>query len=164
MAETKKPGNEAQGAFLVIRVRGHAQTRAPVEETMSQLHLSRLHHAIILPNTIYYKGMLQKIKDFVTWGTADEATVKALLENAPLAQGGKKLADANLAKTEYKTVAGLAKALIEGKTTLSQVKGIKNVARLKSPKKGSGDIKQAYPKGALGNRAGKISEYAKQMM
>ncbi len=165
MAEKQSKQEEGAKALIAIRVRGHAQTRASVEQTLWELALSRKNHCVIVPATESYKGMLQQAKDFITFGDADEQTILKILETAPLAPGGKKLTGEFLAKnTPYKSAQELAHALAEGKTTLSKVPKIKRVARLKPPKGGFGTIKQAYPKGSLGKRGKEIGKLVESML
>ncbi len=72
MAEKQSTQEEQAKAFIAIRVRGHAQTRSHVEQTLWELALSRKNHCIIVPATVSYMGMIQKVKDFITYGDADE--------------------------------------------------------------------------------------------
>ncbi|MFA6048956.1 MAG: uL30 family ribosomal protein [Candidatus Micrarchaeia archaeon] len=146
MAAKKEAKNAtpATGAIIAVRVRGHAQTRAEVEETLAQLGLSRKNHCVIVPNTPQNAGMVAKAKDFIAYGPADEQTVKSLVAKTPaLAQ---KVAD-----------------LVSGKTSVSK-EGAKRVFRLKPPRKGFGQIKQAYPIGGIGNWGKDISKLVQLML
>ncbi|MEE3030769.1 MAG: uL30 family ribosomal protein, partial [Candidatus Thermoplasmatota archaeon] len=55
-------------AWLVIRVRSDRGVERSIRETMSYLNLTKVNHAVIVPESDTYAGMLQKAKDFVTWG------------------------------------------------------------------------------------------------
>lgn len=79
--ETKKPVQPASGEKIaVIRVRGMTNIDVTVLDTLKNLRLLKPHVCVIvskLPGTI---GMLQKAKDYITWGEIDDATLKALTE------------------------------------------------------------------------------------
>lgn len=158
MANKKQaPANPAK-AFIIVRIRGEAQTRANVRSTLLQLHISRKNHVVIVPATVQYTGMVKLVKDFIAYGEADEKTVKSMLDYA-------KISDEILSKTsDYKNTQQLAKDLVEGKTILAKNPALPSCIRLKPPKKGFGQIKQQYPKGALGYRGSKISQLVQTMM
>ncbi len=64
---------------VVIRIRGSMETRQEIEDTLSShLHLTRRMHCSVFTTNI--AGWLQKAKDYVAWGSIDEATYKQLLE------------------------------------------------------------------------------------
>ena len=46
---------------------------------MSYLNLTKVNHAVIIPENDQYVGMLRKAKDYITWGKADLATVESML-------------------------------------------------------------------------------------
>ena len=54
--------------WLVIRVRSDRTVERSIRETMESLNLTRVNHAVLIPESDTYAGMLQKVKDFVTWG------------------------------------------------------------------------------------------------
>ena len=47
---------------------------------MAMLNLTRINHATIIPESATYSGMLQKSKDFVTWGAVDSDSIENLLK------------------------------------------------------------------------------------
>lgn len=49
-----------------------------VEDTLRQFHLTRKNHCVVLEGTETVKGMLQKAKDYVTWGEASDEVVAKL--------------------------------------------------------------------------------------
>ncbi|MFL2978493.1 MAG: uL30 family ribosomal protein [Candidatus Thalassarchaeaceae archaeon] len=55
-------------AWLVIRARSDRGVERSIRETMGHLNLTRVNHAVIIPENDTYAGMLQKVKDYVTWG------------------------------------------------------------------------------------------------
>ena len=66
--------------WAVVRIRGSQMLRHDIKETLEMLRLHKKNHCIVLPETPVYKGMVEKVKDFVTWGEIDEATLKRLIE------------------------------------------------------------------------------------
>ena len=65
--------------WAVVRVRGQVGLRNDVRDTLRMLHLTRTNHCVLVPETDAYRGMLQKVKDFVTWGEVTPETVQCLL-------------------------------------------------------------------------------------
>ena len=112
--------------------------------------------------------MLQKSKDYVTWGEVDAETIETLLKERGRMVGDKPVDDATIkASSNYKTVAAFAKAMAAGDATMKDVDGLKPIFRLHPPRgsKGWGGIKRAYTVGgALGFRGEAISDLAGRML
>ena len=51
--------------YLVIRVRSDRGVTKKIRDTMTMLNLTRVNHAVLVPKTASYDGMLQKVKDYV---------------------------------------------------------------------------------------------------
>ena len=49
-------------SYLVIRVRSDRGVTKKIRDTMSMLNLTRVNHAVLVPKTPAYEGMLQKTK------------------------------------------------------------------------------------------------------
>ena len=64
--------------IATIRVRGILNCTAGVEATLRRIHLYKKNHAALLQDQPVNRKLLAKIKDYVTWGTADEETLKML--------------------------------------------------------------------------------------
>src|SRR5213594_1374994 len=102
--------------FAVVRIRGQVNLNGQIRDTMRYLRLTRANHCVLVPQNPTTAGMLQKAKDYVTWGEI-EATVAArvLLKRARL-PGNRAIDDAWLkANSKFASVNTLAKALAEGK-------------------------------------------------
>ena len=52
--------------YAVIRIRGRTGIRKNIADTLDMLNLTRISHAVVIPDTPSYKGMLQKAKDYIT--------------------------------------------------------------------------------------------------
>ena len=154
--------------FLVVRVRSDRGVERRIRHTMAMLNLTRVNHATIVPESSTYAGMLQKSKDFVTWGVIDANTIESLLKERGRMVGNKPVDDAAIkANSEFKSMKDFAKALASGEATMKSVDGLKPVLRLHPPRgsKGWGGIKRAYSVGgALGLRGDEISSLAERMI
>ena len=65
--------------FLVIRVRGTTGVIKNIADTLDMLRLNRISHAVIVEENPSYEGMLQKAKDYITWGEIDAETLAAII-------------------------------------------------------------------------------------
>ena len=139
--------------IAIVRVRGSINLSNDIKETLSLLRLYRKNYCVVVEDSPSYKGMINKVKDFVTYGEIDDGTYKELVEKRREEFKGRE--KDSKSKVEYKKF-----ILVDGKK-------IKPFFRLSPPKKGFGrkGIKVAYAaKGALGYRAEKINELLKRMI
>ena len=154
--------------FLIVRVRSDRGVERSIRDTMAMMNLTRVNHATIVPENSTYAGMLQKSKDFVTWGVVDAGTIENLLKERGRMVGDKPVDDAAIkAGSDFKSVKDFSKALASGEATMKSVDGLKPVLRLHPPRgsKGWGGIKRAYSVGgALGFRCEEISSLAERMI
>ena len=65
--------------YAVIRVRGRTGIKKNIADNLNMLNLTRISHATVIPETPSYDGMLQKGKDYITWGEISEDTLKELI-------------------------------------------------------------------------------------
>ena len=79
--------------WLVVRVRSDVKVERTIRETMHMLNLTKVNHAVLIPQNPQYKGMLQKAKDYITWGEVDSSTVELLLRERGRMSGDTKLTD-----------------------------------------------------------------------
>lgn len=148
--------------FAAVRLRGNVNKRREVKDTLRMLGLTRVNHCVLVPDTPSYRGMLQKVKDFITWGEVDCDTVELLLRHRGELVGGKKLTDENVKALGYPSLSELAKAICEGKI---RVEGLKKVFRLHPPKKGLKSIKHPFGHGGdLGYRGKAINDLIARMV
>ncbi len=112
-----------------------------------------------------YKGMIQKVKDYVAFGPVDAATLELILENRDRITGGEKLTDEYVAKnSSYKSIKEFAEALESGKATMKDLPGLNPVFRLHPPRKGHAGLKRTFQQGgALGNYGEDISQLVEKM-
>jgi len=77
----KQSKSGKEGARLaVIRLRGGISVRFGIKKTLENLRLYRKNYCVVLENTPARRGMLQKAKDFITWGEIDDETYNLLVE------------------------------------------------------------------------------------
>ena len=152
-------------AFAVIRVRGSCEVNRDVEYTMNIMNLTRVNHCSIVPDNEVTRGMLQKAKDFITWGEVDETVLAEMIRIRGRLEGDKMITDAYLTeKTEFKSVEEMAKAIING-YRMKDIEAVKPLFRLHPPVKGYEGIKRSYRnRGALGYRGEAINDLIKRML
>jgi len=127
-------GNEK---IAIIRVRGLTKIKGEIADTLNMLRLYRKNFCVIVPSTPAYLGMINKAKDYITWGKIDDETEKLLFEKR-----GEKTKE-------------------EGKEVF------KKFFRLSPPIKGFGrkGIKLPFSVGGgLGDRAEKINDIIRRMV
>ena len=155
-------------AFLVIRVRSDRGVKPKIRDTMSMLNLTRVNHAVLIPDTPAYVGMLHKAKDYITWGEVDAETIATLISERGRLVGDKPVTDASVKTgSDFSTIKAVSKAIASGEAGTGDIDGMKPVFRLHPPRgpKGWGGIKRSFTVGgALGFRGGAITELAGRMM
>ena len=79
--------------LAVVQIRGTVKTHPDVRKTLELLRLKQKHACAVHENNEVVRGMLQKVKDYVTYGEIDEAMFKQLLEKRGESIGKKKIED-----------------------------------------------------------------------
>ena len=153
-------------AVAVVRVRGHAKIKHDAVETMNQLKINRVNHCVVLPQNATTKGMLQTVKDYVTWGEVGHEAIARLLFQRGEVLGGSRLTDAYVKdNSKFTSILSLAKAIEKGEASFSEVKGLKPVIRLPPPRKGYESTRRAFvDRGALGYRGVEIEKLIDRML
>ncbi len=151
--------------LFVVRIRGGVDAQKTVEATLTMLRMERNNYATIFKENSSYKGMLRKVKDYVTWGEPDVETVKLLLETRGKLVGDEKVTEEALKNLGYESIEKLAAAIVAGEVEFSQLNGIKPFFRMHPPKKGfKRTVKRPYKdRGELGYRGEAINELVKRM-
>lgn len=147
-------------AFLVIRMKGTINVPHWARTTLDLLHLDKRFRATIIPERDNTKGMLNKIKHYVSWQEIDTTTTKELLEKRARKEGYRKLAFDDIVKLGFKNTDELAKSLAEGSVALAKLKPIKPWFALAPPKHGfKRSTKKMYGEGGiLGNHKELLSQ------
>jgi len=79
-AATKEFALENIPYFAVIRLRGQVRINKSIKDTLTMLNIKQRNHCSLQKITPVTKGMIMKVKDYITWGEADEETIKLLIE------------------------------------------------------------------------------------
>ncbi|MFZ1077167.1 MAG: 50S ribosomal protein L30 [Nitrosotalea sp.] len=140
-------------AFLVIRMKGTINVPHWANTTLDLLHLDKRFRATIVPERDNTKGMLDKIKHYVSWQVIDITTAKELLEKRARKEGYRKLTSEDIEKLGFKNTDELAKSLVDGAVALSKLKPLKPWFALSPPRHGfKRSTKKMYGEGGiLGN-------------
>ena len=152
--------------FAVLRLRGKGDVRADVKDTLRMLHLTRQNHCSIIPQNPTYLGMLQLVKDHVTWGEVEAEVLAKMLLKRGRRVGDKPIDDAFVkAHSKYKSIWDLSQAIAKGEASFADVGELRPVLRLPPPRRGYRGIKRGYHDGGdLGYRGKAINELLQRML
>ncbi len=152
--------------YAVIRVRGRTGVRKDIRDTLDMLNLTRVNHCVLIPDTPSYRGMLQKVKDYVTWGDIEKTTLVKLLRFRGKLYGDKPLTDEYIKSTlGYENIEALAEAILKGNLLYRDIPNVKPIFRLHPPLKGWEKTKRHYREGgALGYRGKDINIIIERML
>jgi large subunit ribosomal protein L30 len=153
-------------AYVAVRLKGHRRIRIETEDAMKSLRLTRANHAVVLPTTPDVRGQLQKIQDYVTFGTVGAPEISQLIRTRGRLEGDKPVTDADVAKgTSYKSIDDFSNAIADGKAKYADLKGVKPIFRLAPPRKGLKSLKRHVgAHGDLGNRGEGIKDLLARMI
>ena len=151
-------------SWAIIRVRGTVNVKDKISKTLKMLRLHRPNHCIIVPENESYKGMLNIVKDYVTWGEINSDSVELLAKDRILLEGGEAVTSADLKNFGLKNVKDFAKQISEGKIQMNNMKRMKPIIRLHPPIKGYEGNKRSYKEGgSLGYRGEEINGLIERM-
>ncbi len=151
--------------LAAIRIRGRAGVNSDVEKTLKYLRLTRVNHLVILPKTPSIIGMLEKAKDYITWGEIDKKTLEELIVKRGRIMGDKPIDQGYLESINFKSVEDLVNAIMEKKINYNDLPNIKPVFRLNPPRGGYKNTKRSIKEmGDLGYRGKEINELIRRMM
>lgn len=133
--------------FAIVRLRGEVNVRPEIKSTLAMLHIHRVNHCIVVKEDPHYRGMIQKIKDYVAWGTIDDDTLALLLEKRGRLSANRRLTEQYLKdNSSYTTFKELASAINSGSTSLKDLQ-IKPIFRLHPARKGLRTTKKTAQQG-----------------
>lgn len=152
--------------YAVVRVRGTVNVNPDIKKTLQLLNLTRANHCVLVDESKTSKGMLQIVKDYVTWGEITDETVSTLIKKRGRLIGDKEITDDHVkSATSYKTIDELSNALANNEVKVNEIPEMKKVFRLHPPLKGYEGIKRSVVnKGALGYRGKQITDLLEKMM
>ncbi len=153
--------------IAVVRVRGNCKLDKEIEDTMKMLRLYRKNNCIVIQNTEVYIGMINKVKDYSTWGEIDEKTFRVLLEKRGKLARKVPLTEDYLKQKLKMDFDTFTKEYFAFKKELKDIPGLKITFKLTPPRFGferKGIKKPFSMGGALGYRKEKINELINNMI
>ena len=152
--------------LAVVRVRGSVNVKSDILDTLKMLRLNRVNHCVLIPESESYIGMVQKVKDYVTWGEITPETLAKMIIHRGKLVGDRKITDKYIkSQSEFKSIMSFAKAVSNGEARYQDIKDIKPVIRLHPPKKGYEGVKRSFRAGgALGYRGDEINALIDRMI
>jgi large subunit ribosomal protein L30 len=132
----------------VVQVRGELNQSEDVTDTIEMLNLGRVNHATLVPETDAYRGMVDKVNDWVAHGEPSEDVVALLLSRrGQPEEGAADITDEWVEdNTDYADIDALAAALVDEETSLSE-QGLAPTLRLHPPRGGHEGIKHPTTEG-----------------
>ncbi|MCD4800023.1 MAG: 50S ribosomal protein L30 [Methanococcoides sp.] len=151
--------------FAVVRIRGPVNVSGKIEDTLGMLRLHKVNHCVFLQDTPNNKGMIQKSKDYIAYGTVDVESLTEVLGNRGRLEGDARLTDEYVKEnSEFASIASFAEALVNGDAKITDVPLLKPVFRLHPPRKGHAGMKRtAQQGGVLGNHGDDIKALLNKM-
>ncbi len=152
--------------FAIIRVRGIVNVNPDIKRTLELLRLTKVNHCTLLEENEVYKGMLQKVKDYTTWGEIDKETLPKLIGSRGMLVGDKQITEEYIkSATSHNTFEKLSQAILDNKFKYKEIPDVKPLFRLSPPKKGYEGIKRSFRNGgALGYRGKEINKLIGRMI
>lgn len=147
--------------LAIVLIRGLINVHPDIKKTLELLRIKQKHVCVVVDDNEINRGMLQKVKDYATYGSVDEAFFKEMLDKRVQMVG----------KSDVKIdSAKIAKEYFSGKVKLAEFEtkySIKPFFRLHPPiggfeRKG---IKMPFAKGGvLGNRKDAMKDLIAKML
>nr|AOZ56029.1 ribosomal protein L30/L7E [uncultured korarchaeote] len=160
-------GDQLGKLLAVIRIRGTVGVHPDIRHTLRLLRLTRKFHMILVRESPSIKGMLHKVKDYVTYGEISKDTLRDLIAKRGRGPGNVRITDEYLRKkSEFSTIEELADAIYSGKADIRRLKFIKPVFRLHPPRGGFKKTTKRHvtDKGELGYRGEAINKLIRRML
>ncbi|WP_297436798.1 50S ribosomal protein L30 [Thermococcus sp.] len=152
--------------FALIRLRSGIRAKGEVRDTLAMLRLHRINHLVLVDDNPSYNGMVQKVKDYITWGEIDKETLAALIRKRGRLIGNKPVTDEYVKEKLGMSIDEFAQKIVDGEMKLGDLPSVKPVFRLHPPRGGlKGSKKRSFKEGgALGYRGEKINELIERML
>jgi large subunit ribosomal protein L30 len=157
---------EKCNCLVVVRVRGTVNAQREIRETLDFLHLTHTNHAVLVDNRDSYKGMLQRVNSYVTYGEPSKETVIMMLQKRARLAGGKKLTEDYVKKAGYESIGDLAEKILNCKVGFHKLLKVQPCFKLHPPTKGfKGKTKKGFKAGGeAGYRGEAINELVRRMI
>ena len=123
-------------SILVIRIRGTINVSQRERDTMRFLRVDKNNYASLIDDRADYKGMLQKAKDWITWGEPTVETVTKMLVKRGRATGDVKLTEESVKELGFESFDDMAQKIVNCEVGMHQIEGLKPFFRMHPPRKG----------------------------
>lgn len=132
----------------VVQIRGEVDMIPETRDTLSMLNLHKVNHCTFVPEGETYRGMVNKVNDYVAHGEPSLEIVETLLRTrAEPLEGSEEVDDEWVSEhTDYDDISALAEGLYNDETTLRK-QGLTPVLRLHPPRGGHDGIKHPTKEG-----------------
>lgn len=153
--------------IAVIQIRGVIGVKETIKTTLNLLRLYKKNSCVIINETPSFMGMLESLRDQVTWGEIDKETFRLLLEKRGRLPGNMLMTEEYLKKSLNLSFDQFAEQFLTNKKELKDIPGLKQFFRLTPPTKGfedKGTKKQFSMGGALGYRKENINDLIRRML
>jgi large subunit ribosomal protein L30 len=157
---------EERKCLVVVKIRGTVRAQKETRETLDFLHLAQTNHAVIIDSRAAYKGMLQRVNSYITYGEPTKETVTLMLQKRARLAGDKKLTDEYIQKVGYRSIDALAEAIVSCKVQFLKLPDVEPRFKLHPPSKGyKGKTKKGFRAGGeAGYRGEAINDLVKRMV
>lgn len=150
--------------LAVVRIRGQVGVRATIKDTLGMLKLFNVGNCIVIDDRESYNGMLQKSKDYITFGEINPEVMKTLILKWGRLPGDKRIDEDFVKEKTGLDVDAFVDAVFKFEHDISEL-GIKNVFRLHPPRGGYKDTKRGFGQGgSLGDRGEAINTLLERMI
>ena len=144
--------------LAIVLIRGMVNISPDVKKTLELLRLHKKHVCVVVEDNEVSRGMVRRVKDYVTYGTIDQETFETILEKRAQLTLDKKIDTKKIAKDYF-----------DNQIKLKEFEslGLKPFFRLHPPKGGfeRGGIKMPYAKGGvLGDRKDNMKDLISKML
>ncbi|MEK9635121.1 MAG: 50S ribosomal protein L30 [Candidatus Woesearchaeota archaeon] len=155
------------GIIAVLRVRGEVGIKPQIKTTLDLMKLHRKHRLILLSNTPSNKGMIDKVKDYCTFGEVDQSTISELLSKRGRLPGNNQLTEDYTKEKTKLSIKEFSENLMSGKSSLKDIEGLKKYFKLHPPVGGFErmGIKKPFTRGGvLGYRGKEMNKLVLKMI
>ena len=155
------------GIIAVLRVRGEIGIRPQIKTTLDLMKLHRKHRLILLKNTPSNKGMIDKVKDYCTFGEVDQETIIKLLSERGRLPGNNLLTEKYVKDKTKLSLKDFSENFISWKSNLKDIEGLKKLFKLHPPTGGFErlGIKKPFTRGGvLGYRGKEMNKLVQKMI
>lgn len=125
--------------LIAVRLDGTPNVKPPEELTLDALRMRTRFSAVLLRDNPSVRGMLQRVKDHITWAEAKKEDVQLLLSSRAETSDGLGITDKFVKeRIKLRGIADLISAIYAGKVTLRRLRemGVKPIFRLHPPRGG----------------------------